>query len=170
VVGVAKAYTSRVGDGPFPTEQLNAEGDFIRDAGHEYGTVTKRPRRIGWFDSVVLRHSKRVAGITDLCLNSIDVLTGLKTVKICKAYELNGEEIYHYPASLKVLGECKPIYEELPGWDEDITGVKNLADLPENARNYVKRIEELVGVQIATFSVGPDREQTNILYNVWDQA
>ncbi len=170
VVGVAKAYTSRVGDGPFPTEQLNAEGDFIRDAGHEYGTVTKRPRRIGWFDSVVLRHSKRVAGITDLCLNSIDVLTGLKTVKICKAYELNGEEIYHYPASLKVLAECKPIYEELPGWDEDITGVKNLADLPENARNYVKRIEELVGVQIATFSVGPDREQTNILYNVWDQA
>ncbi|MCD2255864.1 adenylosuccinate synthase [Agrilactobacillus fermenti] len=169
VVGVAKAYTSRVGDGPFPTEQLNAEGDYIRDAGHEYGTVTKRPRRIGWFDTVVLRHSKRVAGITDLCLNSIDVLTGLKTVKICKAYERNGEEIYHYPASLKELAQCKPIYEELPGWDEDITGAKTLADLPENARNYVKRIEELVGVPVATFSVGPDREQTNILYNVWDQ-
>lgn len=168
VVGVAKAYTSRVGDGPFPTEQFNAEGDYIRDAGHEYGTVTKRPRRIGWFDAVVLRHAKRVAGITDLCLNCIDVLTGLKTVKICKAYERNGETIYHYPASLKELAQCKPIYEEMPGWDEDITGAKTLADLPENARNYVKRLEELVGVPLATFSVGPDRAQTNILYNVWE--
>lgn len=167
VVGVAKAYTSRVGDGPFPTEQFNAEGDYIRDAGHEYGTVTKRPRRIGWFDAVVLRHAKRVAGITDLCLNCIDVLTGLKTVKICKAYERNGEVIYHYPASLKELAQCKPVYEEMPGWDEDITGAKTLEDLPENARNYVKRLEELVGVPLATFSVGPDREQTNILYNVW---
>ena len=167
VVGVAKAYTSRVGDGPFPTEQFNAEGDYIRDAGHEYGTVTKRPRRIGWFDAVVLRHAKRVAGITNLCLNCIDVLTGLKTVKICKAYERNGEVIYHYPASLKELAQCKPVYEEMPGWDEDITGAKTLEDLPENARNYVKRLEELVGVPLATFSVGPDREQTNILYNVW---
>lgn len=168
VVGVAKAYTSRVGDGPFPTEQFNAEGDYIRDAGHEYGTVTKRPRRIGWFDTVVLRHAKRVAGITDLCLNCIDVLTGLKTVKICKAYERDGEIIYHYPASLKELAQCKPVYEEMPGWDEDITGAKTLADLPENARNYVKRLEELVGVPLATFSVGPDRKQTNILYNVWE--
>lgn len=168
VVGVAKAYTSRVGDGPFPTEQMNADGDFIREAGHEYGTVTKRPRRIGWFDAVVLRHAKRVAGITDLCLNSIDVLTGLKTVKICKAYIRNGETIYHYPASLKELAKCEPVYEEMPGWDEDITGAKTLSDLPENARNYVQRIQELVGVPLATFSVGPDRTQTNILYNVWE--
>lgn len=170
VVGVAKAYTSRVGDGPFPTQLDNAEGDFIRDAGHEYGTVTGRPRRVGWFDAVVVKHARRVAGITDLCLNSIDVLTGLDTVKICTAYERNGEVIYHYPASLKELAECKPVYEELPGWKEDITAAKTLADLPEAARNYVKRIAELIDVDLLTFSVGPDREQTNILENVWDKV
>jgi len=167
-VGVLKAYTSRVGDGPFPTELFDEVGNFIRETAHEYGTVTKRPRRIGWFDSVVLRHAKRVSGLTHLSLNCLDVLTGLKTIKICTAYDLNGETIYHYPASLKELEACKPIYDELPGWDEDITGVKTLAELPENARNYLKRIEELVGVKIATFSVGPDREQTNVIdHDIW---
>ncbi|HJE45470.1 adenylosuccinate synthase [Levilactobacillus namurensis] len=168
VVGVCKAYTSRVGDGPFPTELHDEIGDTIRETGHEYGTVTKRPRRIGWFDSVVLRHAKRVSGLTNLSLNCLDVLTGLKTVKLCKAYELNGETIYHYPASLKDLENCHPIYEELPGWDEDITHCQSLEDLPANARNYVKRLEELVGVPVATLSVGPDREQTNILHHIWD--
>ena len=115
VVGVCKAYTSRVGDGPFPTELFDEIGDTIRETGHEYGTVTKRPRRIGWFDSVVLRHAKRVSGLTTLSLNCLDVLTGLKTVKICKAYQLNGETIYHYPASLVDLDACQPVYEELPG-------------------------------------------------------
>lgn len=168
-VGVLKAYTSRVGDGPFPTELFDEVGNFIRETAHEYGTVTKRPRRIGWFDSVVLRHAKRVSGLTHLSLNCLDVLTGLKTIKICTAYDLNGETIYHYPASLKELEACKPIYDELPGWDEDITGVKTLAELPENARNYLKRIEELVGVKIATFSVGPDREQTNVIdHDIWN--
>ncbi|MDC4184661.1 adenylosuccinate synthase [Loigolactobacillus coryniformis] len=170
VVGVCKAYTSRVGDGPFPTELLDETGDFLREAGHEYGTVTKRPRRIGWFDSVVMRHAKRVSGLTDLCLNSIDVLTGLETVKICTAYERNGETIYHYPASLDELAQCKPIYEEMPGWQEDITGVKTLAELPENARHYVERVAALVGVDIATFSVGPDRDQTNVLADIWQEA
>ena len=169
VAGVAKAYTSRVGDGPFPTELFDRDGDFIREAGHEYGTVTGRPRRIGWFDAVVVRHARRVAGVTDLCLNSVDVLTGLKTVKICAAYERNGERIYHYPASLKELAECQPVYEELPGWDEDITGAKTLADLPTNARNYIKRVAELVGVDLLTFSVGPGRDQTNVLANIWDK-
>lgn len=169
VVGVAKAYTSRVGDGPFPTELDDEDGNFIREAGHEYGTVTGRPRRVGWFDAVVVRHSRRVAGVTDLCLNSIDVLTGLKTVKICTAYERNGETIYHYPASLKQLAECKPVYEEMSGWDDDITGAKTLEDLPEAARNYVKRIAELINVDLLTFSVGPDRDQTNILENIWDK-
>jgi adenylosuccinate synthase len=167
VVGVCKAYTSRVGDGPFPTELNNEIGQFIRDAGNEYGTTTGRPRRIGWFDSVVMRHSKRVSGITNLSLNSIDVLTGLETVKICTAYERNGEKIYHYPASLKELAECTPIYEELPGWSEDVTGCKTLEELPENARNYIRRVGELTGVRISTFSVGPDRDQTNVLENVW---
>ncbi|MFR0554545.1 adenylosuccinate synthase [Loigolactobacillus coryniformis subsp. coryniformis] len=170
VVGVCKAYTSRVGDGPFPTELLDETGDFLREAGHEYGTVTKRPRRIGWFDSVVMRHAKRVSGLTDLCLNSIDVLTGLETVKICTAYERNGETIYHYPASLDELAQCKPIYEEMPGWQEDITGMKTLAELPENARHYVERVAALVGVDIATFSVGPDRDQTNVLADIWQEA
>ena len=109
VVGACKAYTSRVGDGPFPTELHDEIGDHIREVGHEYGTVTKRPRRIGWFDSVVMRHSKRVSGLTNLCLNCVDVLTGLDEIKICTAYELNGEKIYHYPASLKELSACKPV-------------------------------------------------------------
>ena len=167
VVGVCKAYTSRVGDGPFPTELLDEVGDRIREVGHEYGTTTGRPRRVGWFDSVVMRHSRRVSGITNLSLNSIDVLSGLDTVKICVAYDLDGERIDHYPASLEQLKRCKPIYEELPGWSEDITGVRHLDELPENARNYVRRVGELVGVRISTFSVGPDRDQTNILESVW---
>ncbi|MGE7171574.1 adenylosuccinate synthase [Latilactobacillus sakei] len=167
VVGVAKAYTSRVGDGPFPTELFDETGDFIRQAGHEYGTVTGRPRRIGWFDTVVLRHSKRVAGLTQLCLNCVDVLTGLKTLKICVAYELDGERIDRYPASLSELARCTPIYEELPGWDEDITGVKTLEELPVNARRYVERLQELVDLPLATFAVGPDRDQTNILKAIW---
>ena len=169
VVGVIKAYTSRVGDGPFPTELHDATGDFIREAGHEYGTVTKRPRRIGWLDTVVLRHSKRVSGLTNLCLNCVDVLTGLDEIKICVAYELNGERIYHYPASLKQLQACKPVYETLPGWKEDITGCKTLEELPENARNYIHRIQDLVGVKISIFSVGPDRDQTNVLDQIWAQ-
>ena len=167
VVGVCKAYTSRVGDGPFPTELFDEVGDRIREVGHEYGTTTGRPRRVGWFDSVVMRHSRRVSGITNLSLNSIDVLSGLDTVKICVAYDLDGERIDHYPASLEQLKRCKPIYEELPGWSEDITGVRHLDELPENARNYVRRVGELVGVRISTFSVGPDRDQTNILESVW---
>ena len=167
VVGVCKAYTSRVGDGPFPTELFDEVGDRIREVGHEYGTTTGRPRRVGWFDSVVMRHSRRVSGITNLSLNSIDVLSGLDTVKICVAYDLDGERIDHYPASLEQLKRCKPIYEELPGWSEDITGIRHLDELPENARNYVRRIGELVGVRISTFSVGPDRDQTNILESVW---
>lgn len=170
VVGVCKAYTSRVGDGPFPTELFDATGDIIREVGREYGTTTGRPRRVGWFDAVVMRHSKRVSGITNLSLNSIDVLTGLPTVKICTAYDLDGETITHYPASLKELSRCKPIYEELPGWQEDVTACKTLEELPENARNYVLRVSELVGVPITTFSVGPDREQTNVLEDIWEQV
>ena len=149
VVGVCKAYTSRVGDGPFPTELFDEIGSRIREVGREYGTTTGRPRRVGWFDSVVMRHSKRVSGITNLCLNSIDVLTGLETVKICVAYRKpNGEEISHYPASLVELGQCEPVYEELPGWTEDITGCRTLDELPIEAQNYVRRVSELVGVKI----------------------
>ena len=167
MVGVCKAYSTRVGEGPFPTELTNETGDWIREKAHEYGTVTGRPRRIGWFDAVAMRHAKRVSGMNCLSLNLLDIFTGLKKVKICTAYKLNGEKIYHYPASLKELSACKPVYETLPGWKEDITNCKTLEDLPENARNYIHRIQDLVGVKVSTFSVGPDREQTNVLDNVW---
>ncbi|MGX0288090.1 adenylosuccinate synthase [Staphylococcus epidermidis] len=167
VIGVCKSYTSRVGDGPFPTELFDEDGHHIREVGREYGTTTGRPRRVGWFDSVVLRHSRRVSGITDLSINSIDVLTGLDTVKICTAYELDGEKITEYPANLDQLRRCKPIFEELPGWTEDITGCGSLDELPENARSYLERISELCGVHISIFSVGPDREQTNLLEQLW---
>lgn len=168
VIGVAKAYTTRVGDGPFPTEQNNAIGDLIRDKGHEYGTVTGRPRRVGWFDSVVVRHARRVSGITGLSLNSLDVMTGIETVKICTGYKYKGEIITHYPASLKMLAECEAVYEELPGWSEDISGAKTLDDLPVNTRNYLNRVSELTGIPIAIFSVGRNREQTNPVVAIYE--
>ncbi|MFB5663292.1 adenylosuccinate synthase [Alteribacillus sp. HJP-4] len=167
VVGVSKAYTTRVGDGPFPTELKNETGDKIREVGNEYGTTTGRPRRVGWFDSVVVRHARRVSGITDLSINSIDVLTGIDTVKICTAYKYRGEIVEEFPASLKVLAECEPIYEELPGWKEDITGVKTLGELPENARHYLERVSQLTNIPLSIFSVGPDRSQTNMVRGVW---
>lgn len=167
VVGVSKAYTTRVGDGPFPTELHDEVGDQIREVGREYGTTTGRPRRVGWFDSVVVRHAQRVSGITDLSLNSIDVLTGIEKLKICVAYRYKGELMEEFPASLKVLAECEPVYEELPGWTEDITGVKSLHELPENARHYLERISQLTGIPMSIFSVGPDRSQTNIVRSVY---
>ncbi|MGQ5708494.1 adenylosuccinate synthase [Lactobacillus sp. PSON] len=168
VIGVCKAYTTRVGEGPFPTELLDETGDKIRDIAHEYGTVTGRPRRVGWFDSVALRHAKRVAGINALSLNLLDVFSGFDKIKICTAYELDGEKIDYYPASLKELYRCKPVYEELPAWEEDITGVKTWEELPENAKKFLNRVSELVGVPLVTVSVGPDREQTIVLKNPWE--
>jgi len=161
VIGVAKAYTTRVGDGPFPSEMNDPIGDHIRERGREYGTTTGRPRRIGWFDSVVVRHARRVSGLTGLSVNSLDVLTGLETVKICTGYEYRGQLIEHYPANLNVLAECKAVYEELPGWKEDISGVRSLDELPANARHYLERIAQLTGVPISIFSVGRNRQQTN---------
>jgi len=167
VVGVSKAYTTRVGDGPFPTELNNEIGDRIREVGREYGTTTGRPRRVGWFDSVVVRHARRVSGITDLSLNSLDVLTGIETLKICVAYRYQGQIIENYPASLKILSECEPVYEELPGWGEDITNCKSIDELPVNARMYLERVSQLTGIPLSIFSVGPDRTQTNVLRNVY---
>jgi adenylosuccinate synthase len=167
VVGVSKAYTTRVGDGPFPTELDNEIGHHIREVGREYGTTTGRARRVGWFDSVVVRHARRVSGITDLSLNSIDVLTGIETLKICTAYKYKGEIMESFPASLKVLAECEPVYEELPGWTEDITGVRDLGELPQNARNYIERVSQLTGIPLSVFSVGPDRTQTNVVRSVY---
>ncbi|MEN2466160.1 adenylosuccinate synthase [Ornithinibacillus sp. FSL M8-0202] len=167
VVGVSKAYTTRVGDGPFPTELHDEIGNQIREVGREYGTTTGRPRRVGWFDSVVVRHARRVSGITDLSLNSIDVLTGIETLKICVAYKYKGEIMEEFPASLKVLAECEPVYEEMPGWTEDITNVKSLHELPANARHYLERISQLTQIPLSIFSVGPDRTQTNQVRSVY---
>ncbi|MFD2680876.1 adenylosuccinate synthase [Bacillus seohaeanensis] len=167
VVGVSKAYTTRVGDGPFPTELSDEIGDQIREVGREYGTTTGRPRRVGWFDSVVVRHARRVSGLTDLSLNSIDVLTGIETLKICVAYRYKGEVMEEFPANLNILAECEPVYEELPGWKEDITGCKTLSELPENARHYLERVSQLTGIPLSIFSVGPDRSQTNVVRSVW---
>lgn len=168
VVGVSKAYTTRVGDGPFPTELHDEIGEQIRRVGHEYGTTTGRARRVGWFDTVVVNHAKRVSGLTDLSLNCLDVLSGLDKIKICVGYELDGEVVQYYPASSKELKACKPVYEELPGWTEDITQVRSFEELPEQAQNYIKRIEELIGVNISIFSVGPDREQTIVLNEIYE--
>ncbi|RYG73363.1 adenylosuccinate synthase [Lentibacillus lipolyticus] len=167
VVGVSKAYTTRVGDGPFPTELTDATGDQIRETGKEYGTTTGRPRRVGWFDSVVVRHAQRVSGLTDLSLNSLDVLTGIDTLKICVAYKYKGELMHEFPANLGVLAECEPVYEEMPGWTEDITDVRSIHDLPANARHYLERIAQLTGIQLSIFSVGPDRLQTNVVRSVY---
>jgi adenylosuccinate synthase len=167
VIGVAKAYTTRVGDGPFPTELHDEIGQRIREIGKEYGTTTGRARRVGWFDTVVVRHARRVSGITGLSLNSLDVLSGLPTVKICTSYKLRGEIIEHYPANLNLLAECEAVYEELPGWNEDLGNVRSLDELPPTALHYLRRLSELTGIPVAIFSVGRNREQTNLLQTIY---
>lgn len=166
-VGIVKAYTTRVGSGAFPTEIEGELAHQIREAGHEYGTVTKRPRRIGWFDAVVVNQSRRMSSLTGISLMLLDVLSGVDTLKICTAYELNGKVIKALPATIKELNQVKPIYEEMPGWQEDITQVSSFAELPVNCQNYLRRIEELVKCPIVIFSVGPDRHQTIVLKEVF---
>ena len=163
VIGVVKAYSTRVGEGAFPTEIEGEIANRFREIGREYGTVTGRPRRIGWFDSVVVSHTRRVSGLTGISVNLLDVLSGLETLKICTAYELDGQVIKYVPSTIKEFERCTPVYEEMPGWQEDITGVTSFEELPVAAQNYLRRIEELIGAKVAIFSVGPDREQTILL-------
>lgn len=160
VVGITKAYTTRVGGGVFPTEFEDEIAKTIREVGHEYGTTTGRARRIGWIDSVILRHAKRINGVTGLSIMLLDVLTGIKELKICTHYELDGKVINHVPANYVEFAKCKPIYKVYPGWTEDITNVKAFEELPIQCQNYLKGIEEFSGIKITIFSVGPDREQT----------
>ena len=167
VLGIVKAYTTRVGKGPFVTELFNETGDAIREAGHEFGTTTGRPRRCGWLDTVLVNYSKRINGMTNMSLMLLDVLTGFETLKICTGYQYGDKVITNYPASLKILSECTPIYEELPGWTEDITQVETFEDLPENAKKYVKRIETLIGLPVSIVSVGPKRRQTIIREDIF---
>ena len=160
LVGIVKAYTTRVGGGPFPTELDNEIGQKIRDRGNEYGTVTKRPRRCGWFDAVAARYTARLSGVTEISLMLLDVLSTFDEINICTAYEIDGKTTTHFPANAEDLRRVKPILEPHPGWSEDITKVAKFADLPENARKYVARISEIIGKPISMVSVGPSREQT----------
>lgn len=167
IIGVVKAYTTRVGAGPFPAEQSNKIGEYLRETGHEFGTVTGRSRRCGWFDSVVVRYAAMLNSLDYLAITRLDILDGLDTINICKGYMYKGIELKEYPESLKVLQDVEPVYEELPGWKTDISGCKSYDELPENARYYVERISQLVGVPLGIVSVGPDRSQTIVLHDVF---
>lgn len=168
VVGIVKAYTTRVGEGPFVTELFDEIGERIRIQGHEFGTVTGRARRCGWFDAVIVKYAARVNGLTSISFMLLDVLTGFDKIKICTAYKMGDEIIHNFPASLEDLAKCEPVYEELDGWHEDITNVERYDDLPENAKKYISRIEELIDVNIDLVSVGPNRNQTIIRKNIFE--
>jgi len=159
-VGVVKAYTTRVGAGPFPAEQDNETGQYIRDKGNEYGTTTGRPRRCGWFDAVAVSYGVKIGAIDSIALMHLDTLSGLKELKICRAYEINGQETDFFPANEDRLTQAKAVYETAPGWEEDLTEVSDFQDLPANARDYVCRIEEQIGAPITAVGVGPKRSQT----------
>lgn len=165
VVGIAKAYTTRVGSGPFPTELNDAIAEKLRQDGDEFGATTGRPRRCGWFDAVVVRHAVRINGIQGLALTKIDVLTGVDPIRICVAYECNGKRYDHFPASLLALRQAKPVYEEHPGWHEPLTGARTIDDLPRNARRYIQRLEELTETPMYLISVGANRNETILLRN-----
>lgn len=159
-VGIAKAYTTRVGKGPFPTELDNEIGEWIREKGHEYGVTTGRSRRCGWLDAVILKTTVRVSGLTSLCVTKIDTLAGLEKLKICVGYKFDGKIIDYFPASLNDLAKCEPIYEEFDGWGEEVAEARSYEELPENAKKYLARIEELTGTKISIIGVGPRRDQT----------
>ncbi|MCD5414113.1 MAG: adenylosuccinate synthase [Clostridiales bacterium] len=167
IMGVVKAYTTRVGFGPFPTELINKTGDMIRAEGNEYGTTTGRARRCGWFDGVALKYTARINGMTSLSLMLLDVLSIFDKISICTGYEYEGKIIYNFPASIKELAKCKPIYKEVDGWKEDITGIKRFEDLPINAKKYVEEIEEYLKIPVKIISVGPKRSQTIIREEVF---
>ncbi|AUN15895.1 adenylosuccinate synthetase [[Clostridium] sordellii] len=167
VVGIVKAYTTRVGEGPFVTELNDETGDKIRTQGREFGTTTGRARRCGWFDAVIVRYAARVNGLTSISLMLLDVLSGFDTVKICTSYKMGDKVLKEFPASLEDLAKCEPIYEELEGWSDDLTNVEKYEDLPENAKKYIAKIEELVGVSVDMVSVGPNRAQTIIRKNIF---
>ncbi len=166
VIGIVKAYATRVGEGPFPTELFDDSGEFLRKTGWEYGTTTGRPRRCGWYDAVVARYAARVNGVTDFVLTKLDVLTGLPTVPVCVAYEVDGVRHDEMPVNQTDFHHAKPIFEELPGWWEDISGARTLADLPANAASYVKAVEGMSGARISAVGVGPGRHETVSIHDL----
>lgn len=160
IIGVVKAYSTRVGGGPFPTEQDNEIGQHLRDRGNEYGTVTRRPRRCGWFDAVAVRYTSRLSGVDRLAVMLLDVLSAVDEIKICVKYEIDGRQVSVFPSHVDDLRAARPVYEVLPGWKQEIQDVRNFADLPVNAKNYLRRLSEIIGRPIDIVSVGPDRGQT----------
>jgi adenylosuccinate synthase len=163
IIGIVKAYTTRVGQGPFPSELFDDIGDRIQKTGAEFGATTGRKRRCGWLDTVILNNAVRLNGLTGLAITKLDVLDGLESVKICTGYEYRGEVIEDFPASLDVLADCKPVYETLPGWTETISDIRKLEDFPKTTRSYLDRIAELTETPLQIVSVGPDRNQTIVL-------
>lgn len=164
ILGVAKAYVTRVGEGPFPTELLDESGERLRQAGGEFGTTTGRPRRTGWYDAVVARYATRINSLTDIVLTKLDVLTGLDQIPVCVAYRINGEVVEDMPENQSDMHHAEPVYEYLPGWTEDISGARDFADLPKNAQKYIERLEELSQCRISCIGVGPGREQSIVRY------
>jgi adenylosuccinate synthase len=165
-VGITKAYTTRVGKGPFPTELLGETGDWIREKGHEYGVNTGRSRRCGWLDLVIIKTAVRVSGLTSLAVTKIDTLAGLEKIKVCVGYKFNDTVIDYFPASLEDLAECEPIYEEFDGWDDSVADVRSYDELPENVKKYLARISEFTGTRISIVGVGPKRDQTMRIDNL----
>ncbi len=165
VLGICKAYTTRVGGGPFPTELFDETGNYMRERGGEFGSTTGRPRRCGWLDGVVLKEAVRLNGLSALAITKLDVLSGLNPLKVCVAYRLNGERVETFPANIREVERVEPIYEELPGWQEDISQVRRFEDLPQATKDYLRWIEEFAGVPIDIVSVGPARDQTIVLRN-----
>ncbi|MGA1194870.1 MAG: adenylosuccinate synthase [Candidatus Latescibacterota bacterium] len=163
VVGVVKAYTTRVGNGPFPTELNNEMGQRIRDIGHEYGATTGRPRRCGWLDVVILRLARRINGLSSMAVTRVDILDEIEEIKICTHYVRNGKRVDHFPSDLNVLAECEPVYETMPGWQTPTTHIRAYGDLPEKTRRYLERVSELSRIPISIVSVGPDREETIVV-------
>ena len=163
VVGVVKAYCTRVGEGPFPTEQLNEVGDKLRNAGHEFGTVTGRPRRTGWLDACVVRYAGLLSGIDYMAITRLDILDGFDEIRMCVGYKYKGELLNEIPASLKVLAEVEPVYEAFEGWKTDISGIRSYDELPDNAKKYLERMAEVTGIGLGIVSVGPNRDQTIVI-------
>lgn len=168
IVGIVKAYTTRVGAGPFPTELHDEQGEWLRQQGHEFGTTTGRPRRAGWYDAPITRYATRINGITDLVVTKLDVLTGLEEIPVCVAYDVNGVRVDEVPVNQSDFHHAKPIYENFPGWTEDITGARTFEELPQTAQDYILTLEKMSGTRISVIGVGPGREQVIVRHDLVD--